>query len=55
MGEEDENYVRYMPQFDANRDKELMDTLPEYLTDEIDFAQSQSDKFYARVFKSLRE
>ncbi|KAJ4166472.1 hypothetical protein NW765_007710 [Fusarium oxysporum] len=45
----------YQPQLDAGRDVELMEMLPDYLTEEIVFPRSQAPKFYLRVSKSLAE
>ena len=45
----------YMPQLDPNRDRALIAVLPEFLTDEISFPQSQAGKFYARGLKALNE
>ncbi|KAM0276228.1 hypothetical protein ACHAQH_006951 [Verticillium albo-atrum] len=45
----------YMPQLDESRDRELVDMLPEFLTDEITFPRPQAARFYARVSKSLTE
>ncbi|KAI0109467.1 chromosome segregation protein Csm1/Pcs1-domain-containing protein [Nemania sp. FL0031] len=45
----------YMPQLDAARDEELIDTLPDYLTEEITFPRLHAAKFYSRVVKALTE
>ncbi|PSR78022.1 chromosome segregation protein Csm1/Pcs1-domain-containing protein [Coniella lustricola] len=45
----------YKPQLDERRDRELIDLLPDYLTDEITFQRPQAAKFYVRVLKSLTE
>ncbi|KAH6899066.1 chromosome segregation protein Csm1/Pcs1-domain-containing protein [Thelonectria olida] len=45
----------YNPQLDPSRDEELMDMLPDYLTEEITFPRPQAANFYARVIKSLTE
>ncbi|KAF5969972.1 chromosome segregation pcs1 [Fusarium coicis] len=45
----------YQPQLNAGRDAELMEMLPDYLTEEIVFPRSQAPKFYLRVSKSLAE
>lgn len=49
----DEPQLRYMPQLDPNRDRGLMEILPNFLVDEIEFPRSHVDKFYARVVKAL--
>lgn len=45
----------YMPQLDAARDEELIDTLPDYLVEEITFPRLHAAKFYSRVVKALSE
>ncbi|KAI1170476.1 chromosome segregation protein Csm1/Pcs1-domain-containing protein [Nemania sp. FL0916] len=45
----------YMPQLDAARDEELIDTLPDYLVEEITFPRFHAAKFYSRVVKALTE
>ncbi|KAK3391023.1 chromosome segregation protein Csm1/Pcs1-domain-containing protein [Podospora didyma] len=51
----DEAQFLYMPQLDANRDRALVDMLPDYLVEEISFPRQQAAKFYARVTKALTE
>lgn len=51
----DDSEFMYKPQLDERRDSELIDLLPDYLTDEITFQRPQAAKFYARVLKSLTE
>ncbi|KAJ9635869.1 hypothetical protein H2199_008222 [Coniosporium tulheliwenetii] len=43
----------YTPLLDENRDRELLDILPDYLTEEICFPRSSAAKFYAKVGESL--
>ncbi|KAI0025539.1 chromosome segregation protein Csm1/Pcs1-domain-containing protein [Xylariomycetidae sp. FL0641] len=45
----------YLPQLDAARDSELIDTLPDYLVEEITFPRLHAAKFYSRVMKALTE
>lgn len=45
----------YMPQLDANRDKGLVEVLPDYLVEEITFSRANAAKFYSRVMRSLTE
>ncbi|KKA26402.1 hypothetical protein TD95_001407 [Thielaviopsis punctulata] len=52
-GEYQEAMFTYRPQLDENRDKALIELLPEYLTDEIQFARPHSNRFYARVTQAL--
>lgn len=49
----EEPHLRYMPQLDPDRDRSLMEILPNFLVDEIEFPRSHVDKFYARVVKAL--
>lgn len=43
----------YEPLLDENRDRELMDLLPDYLTEEICFPRNHAVKFYSRVVDSM--
>ncbi|ORY05817.1 chromosome segregation protein Csm1/Pcs1-domain-containing protein [Clohesyomyces aquaticus] len=45
----DDAEFAYNPLLDENRDKELLDILPDYLTEEIAFPRCQAAKFYAKV------
>ncbi|KAL7949818.1 chromosome segregation protein Csm1/Pcs1 domain-containing protein [Trichoderma barbatum] len=45
----------YRPQLDSSRDGDLIEVLPDYLTEEITFPRNQASKFYGRVIKSLTE
>ncbi|KAJ6786840.1 hypothetical protein PWT90_10116 [Aphanocladium album] len=47
--------VRYSPQLQADRDADLIDRLPEYLVEDIDFARPQMANFYPKVVKALRD
>jgi hypothetical protein len=51
----DDAHCIYIPQLDPNRDKALMEVLPEYLAEEITFPRPHAAKFYARVTKALME
>ncbi|RFU35634.1 hypothetical protein B7463_g669, partial [Scytalidium lignicola] len=51
----DDAHCVYSPQLDPSRDKMLLDSLPDYLVDEITFPRSQAAKFYSRVIKALTE
>jgi hypothetical protein len=35
------------------RDRELLELLPDYLTEEISFPRAQAPKFYAKVVDSM--
>ncbi|KAH7382381.1 chromosome segregation protein Csm1/Pcs1-domain-containing protein [Phaeosphaeria sp. MPI-PUGE-AT-0046c] len=49
---EDTEFV-YQPLLDEQRDKELLDLLPDYLTEEICFPRGQAPKFYRKVLDSM--
>ncbi|GAP90259.1 putative chromosome segregation protein [Rosellinia necatrix] len=51
----DDAQFMYMPQLDAARDEELIETLPDYLVEEITFPRLHAAKFYARVVKALTD
>lgn len=51
----DDIQCSYTPLLDSNRDKMLMELLPDYLVDEITFPRPHATKFYARVVKALTE
>ncbi|KAL1954417.1 hypothetical protein VTO42DRAFT_1187 [Malbranchea cinnamomea] len=44
---------QYTPLLDSNRDKYLIDILPDYLTVDITFSRQNAAKFYSRVVDSL--
>jgi hypothetical protein len=43
----------YTPLLDANRDRDMMELMPTYLTEEITFARQNAAKFYGRVLDTL--
>ncbi|KAF2729994.1 hypothetical protein EJ04DRAFT_446067 [Polyplosphaeria fusca] len=49
---EDAEFV-YSPQLNESRDRELLDLLPDYLTEEIVFPRAQVAKFYMKVVDSM--
>lgn len=49
----DDAEFAYTPLLDAKNDGELMELLPEYLTEEICFPRSSAAKFYAKVLDSM--
>ncbi|TDZ27986.1 Monopolin complex subunit pcs1 [Colletotrichum trifolii] len=51
----EEAHFTYKPQLDPSRDRDLMDLLPDFLTEEIEFARPHAAKFYSRVKRSLVE
>jgi len=54
-GGEKEAQCEYSPLLDANRDRALIEILPEFLVDEIAFPRSQAGRFYQRVMKALND
>jgi hypothetical protein len=49
----DNTEFQYMPLLDTNRDRDLVDILPEYLTVDITFSRQHASKFYTRVIDTL--
>jgi hypothetical protein len=49
----EETEIIYNPLFNEQRDKELLDLLPDYLTEEICFPRNQAPKFYMKVVDSM--
>jgi hypothetical protein len=43
----------YIPLLDTNRDSDLIELLPDYLTVDISFSRQQASKFYTRVIDRL--
>ena len=43
----------YQPQLQDDRDAELIETLPEFLLEDIEFKRPQGPNFYSRVIKGL--
>lgn len=43
----------YIPFLDASRDRDLLDILPDYLTEEIYFPRNHAVKFYTKVAESM--
>ena len=44
---------QYIPLLDENRDRDLAEILPEYLTVDITFSRQQASNFYTRVMDAL--
>jgi hypothetical protein len=44
-----EDEFEYSPHLDASRDKDLLDILPDYLTEEITFPRSGLVRFFAKL------
>ncbi|EED18282.1 chromosome segregation protein (Pcs1), putative [Talaromyces stipitatus ATCC 10500] len=49
----DTTEFHYMPLLDSNRDADLVEILPDYLTVDITFSRQNASKFYTRVMDSL--
>lgn len=49
----EETEFLYTPLLDANRDHEMMELMPSYLTEDITFARQNAAKFYGRVVDTL--
>lgn len=49
----EETEFLYTPLLDENRDREMMELMPDYLRDEITFARQNAAKFYSRVVDTL--
>jgi hypothetical protein len=43
----------YQPLLDEQRDKDLLDLLPDYLTEEISFPRGHAAKFFSKVLDSM--
>lgn len=43
----------YTPRLDSNRDRDLLELLPDYLSEEITFSRVNAAKFYGRVVETL--
>lgn len=49
----DDAEFQYEPKLNDERDRDLLDLLPDYLTEDICFPRSNAAKFYARVVDCL--
>ncbi|KAF2850541.1 hypothetical protein T440DRAFT_507999 [Plenodomus tracheiphilus IPT5] len=49
---EDTEFI-YQPLLDEQRDRELLELLPDYLTEEISFPRAQAARFYCKVVDSM--
>lgn len=49
----EETEFLYTPMLDVNRDREMIDLMPSYLTEDITFARQNAAKFYGRVVDTL--
>lgn len=44
---------QYTPRLDNDRDRDLLELLPDYLSEEITFSRLNAAKFYGRVVETL--
>lgn len=49
----EETEFAYEPLLDDSRDRELLDMLPDYLTEEICFPRNHAQRFYMKVAESM--
>lgn len=49
----EETEFLYTPLLDADRDREMIELMPAYLTEDITFARQNAAKFYQRVVDTL--
>ncbi|OQD80458.1 hypothetical protein PENANT_c035G08236 [Penicillium antarcticum] len=49
----DNTEIQYLPLLDANRDRDLVNMLPNFLVEDITFSRGQAAKFYTRVIDAL--
>ncbi|KAJ5170602.1 Monopolin complex subunit Csm1/Pcs1 [Penicillium coprophilum] len=49
----DNTEFQYLPHLDSNRDRDLVNLLPDFLTVDITFVRGQAAKFYTRVIDAL--
>lgn len=49
----DDAEFAYVPLLDENRDSQLLEILPDYLTEEICFPRNNAAKFYSKIAECL--
>lgn len=49
----DEAEFAYEPLLDEDRDKELLEMLPDYLAEDIWFPRNHAQRFYSKVVESM--
>ena len=49
----DETEFEYAPMLDQNRDRDVLEVLPDYLTEDITFSRKHAAQFYNRVVDAL--
>lgn len=52
-GAHDDAEICYNPRLNADRDRDLLELLPDYLCEEISFPRSHVPKFYLKVADSM--
>jgi len=52
-GNYEDTEFSYTPRLDSNRDHDLLELLPDYLTEEIMFSRMNAAMFYGRVVDTL--
>ncbi|KAH6688072.1 chromosome segregation protein Csm1/Pcs1-domain-containing protein [Plectosphaerella plurivora] len=51
----DETQFTFEPQLDSDRDHDLVEFLPDYMTDEITFPRAHAPRFFQRLTRALEE
>ena len=49
----EETEFLYTPLLDSNRDRDMIEILPDYLTEDITFSRQHAARFYSRVTDTL--
>ena len=49
----EETEFLYTPLLDSNRDRDMIELLPDYLTEDITFSRQHAARFYSRVTDTL--
>jgi Chromosome segregation protein Csm1/Pcs1 len=49
----DDVEFQYEPRLDRDRDQDLIDIMPDYLSEEISFSRGNAAKFYSRIADTL--
>lgn len=49
----DDTEFEYSPLLDPNRDRDMLELLPDYLTEDITFSRRHAAQFYSRVVDTL--
>jgi hypothetical protein len=51
----DETQFTFEPQLDDDRDHDLVEFLPDYMTEEITFPRAHAPRFFQRLTRALEE